>query len=102
MSAPRPLPFVDWVCGQSGLIASPESDSNRRPLPYHGSALPTELSGRAALTVASFAAQEEALGCPGPLLRNEDALAREYSVWRGRRKPVCAAVEHLDLAELPD
>jgi integrase len=26
---------------------SPESDSNRRPLPYHGSALPTELSGRA-------------------------------------------------------
>jgi len=25
---------------------SPESDSNRRPLPYHGSALPTELSGR--------------------------------------------------------
>jgi integrase len=25
---------------------SPEPDSNRRPLPYHGSALPTELSGR--------------------------------------------------------
>ena len=25
---------------------SPKSDSNRRPLPYHGSALPTELSGR--------------------------------------------------------
>jgi hypothetical protein len=27
-------------------MGSPESDSNRRPLPYHGSALPTELSGR--------------------------------------------------------
>ncbi len=26
--------------------ASPESDSNRRPPPYHGGALPTELSGR--------------------------------------------------------
>src|SRR5690606_18440053 len=25
---------------------SPEPDLNRRPLPYHGSALPTELSGR--------------------------------------------------------
>src|SRR5204863_4862301 len=25
---------------------SPESDSNRRPPPYHGGALPTELSGR--------------------------------------------------------
>jgi hypothetical protein len=33
---------------QQGLSGSPESDSNRRPLPYHGSALPTELSGRAA------------------------------------------------------
>ena len=26
--------------------ASPAPDSNRRPLPYHGSALPTELAGR--------------------------------------------------------
>src|SRR5262245_19462495 len=27
-------------------FASPLPDSNRRPLPYHGSALPTELRGR--------------------------------------------------------
>ena len=27
---------------------SPLPDSNRRPLPYHGSALPTELRGRGA------------------------------------------------------
>jgi diguanylate cyclase (GGDEF)-like protein len=27
-------------------VKSPEPDSNRRPLPYHGSALPAELSGR--------------------------------------------------------
>ena len=28
------------------FLASPAPDSNRRPLPYHGSALPTELAGR--------------------------------------------------------
>jgi hypothetical protein len=30
------------------IAASPLSDSNRRPLPYHGSALPAELRGRCA------------------------------------------------------
>src|SRR5713226_6772048 len=30
------------------LSQSPLTDSNRRPLPYHGSALPTELRGRSA------------------------------------------------------
>ena len=30
------------------FVRSPLPDSNRRPLPYHGSALPTELRGRAA------------------------------------------------------
>jgi hypothetical protein len=30
------------------LVESPLPDSNRRPLPYHGSALPTELRGRRA------------------------------------------------------
>jgi hypothetical protein len=29
------------------FLESPAPDSNRRPLPYHGSALPTELAGRA-------------------------------------------------------
>src|SRR5918996_4158023 len=31
---------------------SPEPDSNRRPPPYHGCALPTELSGRVPITLA--------------------------------------------------
>jgi hypothetical protein len=31
---------------------SPLSDSNRRPLPYHGSALPAELRGRSELSVS--------------------------------------------------
>src|SRR3954453_13480481 len=30
----------------SGFVLSPVSDSNRRPPPYHGGALPTELTGR--------------------------------------------------------
>jgi hypothetical protein len=37
MRGPRDLPAPD---------ESPLPDSNRRPLPYHGSALPTELRGR--------------------------------------------------------
>jgi L-amino acid N-acyltransferase len=32
--------------------ASPLTDSNRRPLPYHGSALPTELRGRSPTSLA--------------------------------------------------
>ena len=43
-------------------VPSPESDSNRRPLPYHGSALPTELSGRVAFTVAASAPGEREAG----------------------------------------
>src|SRR5260221_14289243 len=31
---------------------SPLTDSNRRPLPYHGSALPTELRGRSRARLA--------------------------------------------------
>jgi len=30
----------------AGTLQSPLTDSNRRPLPYHGSALPAELRGR--------------------------------------------------------
>src|SRR6476469_1841014 len=35
-----------WFTSCRESLESPESDLNRRPLPYHGSALPTELSGR--------------------------------------------------------
>src|SRR6266545_7334878 len=31
---------------RAGLLQSPLTDSNRRPPPYHGGALPTELRGR--------------------------------------------------------
>ncbi len=37
-----------------GFPKSPLSDSNRRPLPYHGSALPTELRGRKCLQIRRF------------------------------------------------
>src|SRR4051794_31606804 len=49
--------FLPWVarCAAGYLRhlrslpdVSPLTDSNRRPLPYHGSALPTELRGRTA------------------------------------------------------
>ena len=36
------------------LYRSPLTDSNRRPPPYHGGALPTELRGQAFWTVAKF------------------------------------------------
>jgi hypothetical protein len=36
--APGPLPPETPI--SSGFVESPLSDSNRRPLPYHGSALP--------------------------------------------------------------
>src|SRR5215831_9436172 len=35
--------------------ASPLTDLNRRPLPYHGSALPTELRGRSQRSLAEAA-----------------------------------------------
>src|ERR687890_1743186 len=44
------------------FTASPLPDSNRRPLPYHGSALPTELRGRAAPIVAPWRGAERAPG----------------------------------------
>src|SRR5262245_47945276 len=51
-SLPAPAPsWMTSVASSCGIAKSPESDLNRRSLPYHGSALPTELSGRA-LTVA--------------------------------------------------
>src|ERR1700751_992957 len=40
----------------AGTLQSPLSDSNRRPLPYHGSALPAELRGRPREPSASAAA----------------------------------------------
>ena len=52
---PEPSPTANEidVCVQASSVAatlggkpSPLSDSNRRPPPYHGGALPTELRGR--------------------------------------------------------
>src|SRR4051794_28025664 len=50
---------------QAETRGSPESDSNRRPLPYHGSALPTELSGRAQSTLARARAALPAVAAHG-------------------------------------
>jgi hypothetical protein len=41
---PRPTPLA--ITKPLEITRSPLPDSNRRPLPYHGSALPTELRGR--------------------------------------------------------
>ena len=44
------LDYMGWLRRRQQLgqawKESPLSDSNRRPLPYHGSALPAELRGR--------------------------------------------------------
>jgi hypothetical protein len=59
-----PLPAAVATSGDSGqgktpsergFLESPLPDSNRRPLPYHGSALPAELRGRKGLLSAPLA-----------------------------------------------
>jgi hypothetical protein len=37
------------TCNMQAICRSPLTDSNRRPPPYHGGALPTELRGRSAI-----------------------------------------------------
>jgi hypothetical protein len=59
---------------------SPESDSTRRPLPYPGSALPTELSGRVFCSLPDFSARREPLGRRGSKLRR---LSRHRPVFGG-------------------
>src|SRR5215207_3473131 len=46
---------------EQGFRESPLPDSNRRPLPYHGSALPTELRGRKTCKFGSHAQPERRL-----------------------------------------
>ena len=50
---------------QRQFVPSPLSDSNRRPLPYHGSALPAELRGRSAQRTAWLARGTRRLATPG-------------------------------------
>src|SRR6478752_201185 len=40
--------------GRVPVLQSPFTESNRRPSPYHGDALPTELKGRARRAVGDF------------------------------------------------
>ncbi len=44
----RPVPKAPARRAKARFSASPLTDSNRRPPPYHGGALPTELRGRGA------------------------------------------------------
>src|SRR5262249_60378434 len=46
LTAPRPMSGQQKPRDCGTFLASPAPDSNRRPLPYHGSALPTELAGQ--------------------------------------------------------
>src|SRR3954451_8304114 len=64
----------------AGLLQSPLTDSNRRPPPYHGGALPTELRGRAGVSVApariGATASLRLAASPGPSSRRR-AVRRE-------------------------
>src|SRR5829696_8987509 len=56
-----PAPAPSWMTSDAWSFPyekSPEPDLNRRPLPYHGSALPTELSGRALTVARDFGGSE--------------------------------------------
>ena len=53
--------------GPQACPASPLTDSNRRPLPYHGSALPTELRGRSRTRLAEAAVRDPALSRSVPI-----------------------------------
>src|SRR6266545_4263513 len=60
VSYPRSIEILPRQATQhaylQGFSSSPLTDSNRRPPPYHGGALPTELRGRSAILGRLFAA----------------------------------------------
>src|SRR5438874_863213 len=69
---PRPQPReTAKEAAKQEEIRSPLTDSNRRPPPYHGGALPTELRGRAGLTVARM----------NPLVSEGFVDYRGYRTW---------------------
>src|SRR4051812_19844470 len=70
-----------------GRAKSPEGDSNPRPLPYHGSALPAELPGRWAEGTHSDVVEKEQLH--EDLRRRGHGSDREASLAdaRGQRAP---------------
>ncbi len=69
-----------WEEGESGLLSwSPLTESNRRPSPYHGDALPTELRGPAAPLGSP--------GCPGM----QQHRARRAYTNEGKQVPLSQA-----------
>jgi L-amino acid N-acyltransferase len=60
--------------------ASPLTDSNRRPLPYHGSALPTELRGQGPESLAEHVAFAVVNSTRLVELRDAEALRAIYNV----------------------
>src|SRR5690606_12637837 len=75
---------------------SPLTESNRRPSPYHGDALPTELRGRA--TPAAFAALVRVHGPPGPVKPGYPP-ARRPAVGRDRGPDPSGSVRISDAAQ---
>ena len=69
----------------AGLFQSPLTDSNRRPPPYHGGALPTELRGRSA-----------SVALP---LQSEDGVWHAIPRVQGRLRQVCRGAGAADLRE---
>jgi hypothetical protein len=66
-----------------GLSRSPLTDSNRRPPPYHGGALPTELRGRSAQSSPPVAA----IRPPRETRTGVDGTTGNEGVARGLRGP---------------
>jgi hypothetical protein len=74
-SGDQPAPGKDpWT---EAIHPSPRTDSNRGPLPYHGSALPTELRGR---SPGAYRVR----GGGGPTRRRPRAAGPPPAQWRGQ------------------
>src|SRR5262249_57744214 len=60
-----------------GTAKSPDPDSNRGPLPYHGSALPTELSGRGPHCSEGFRGDQGCMERRWPFMRAAESEQRK-------------------------
>ncbi len=74
---PGELPLLYPRCVRAATPAlSPLSESNRRPFPYHGNALPTELRGR-----VPFGGGDKGDRTPDPLLAKQVLYQLSYIPW---------------------
>src|SRR4051812_42255274 len=80
-------------CGGMPVHQSPNTESNRRPSPYHGDALPTELLGRARKTLHGPPPKVKSVSCgqtPEPSHRSRvSRKSLDYTTWpRGMSRAV--------------